>query len=77
MIGVCLIFIVFIFFADKFKFFGKVIFNGIIGSVCIYIANYIFSPLGFFVGINLLTFAVAGILGIPGVISLYIINAFL
>ncbi len=77
MIGICLLFVLFIFFSEKFKVFGKFIFNGVIGSVGIYIINYIFSSIGLFVGINVVTFIVVGVLGIPGIISLYIINAFL
>lgn len=77
MIGICLLFTVVIFFSDKFKIIGKFIFNGIIGSFCIYIINILFSFTGIFVGINIITFAVTGILGIPGIISLYVINAFL
>ncbi len=77
MIGICLLFTVIIFFSDKFKVVGKFIFNGIIGSVCIYIINMFFSAQGIFIGINMITFAVAGLLGIPGIVSLYIINAFL
>ncbi len=77
MIGFCILFAIIIFFSDKFKSIGKFFFNGIIGSISIYIINYLFSNIGLFVGINLLTFAITGVLGIAGVISLYILNAFL
>jgi len=77
MIGICILFVLFIFFSERFKIIGKFIFNGVIGSVGIYIINYIFSSIGLFVGINVITFIVVGVLGIPGIVSLYIINAFL
>jgi len=77
MIGICIFFAIIIFFSDKFKTMGKFIFNGAIGSVGIYIINTLFASFGLYVGINLITFIVAGLLGIPGIISLYIINAFL
>ena len=77
MIGICLFFAVIIFFSDKFKTMGKFVFNGVIGSAGIYIVNTLFKSFGLNVGINLITFTVAGLLGIPGIISLYIINAFL
>ncbi len=77
MIGVCLFFAVIIFFSDKFRIMGKFIFNGVIGSVGIYIINTLFASFGLYVGINLITFIVTGLLGIPGLISLYVINTFL
>ena len=77
MIGICVLFALFIFFSEKLRFIGKFIFNGVVGSVGIYIINYIFSSFGVFVGINPITFAFVGLLGVPGIISLYIINAFL
>jgi len=77
MIAVCVLFAFIIFFSDKFKFIGKFIFNGVVGSVGIYIINYLLASFGIFVGINFITFAVIGLLGFPGFVSLYIINAFL
>ena len=56
MIGFCILFVIIIFFSDKFKSIGKFFFNGIVGSISIYIINYLFSHIGLFVGINLLTF---------------------
>ena len=77
MIGACILVVLFLFFSEKFKLLGKFLFNGVIGSIGIYIINNMFSSFGIFVGLNLINFIVVGLMGIPGLISLYVINAFL
>lgn len=49
------------------------IFRGVLGMVVIGLANGIFGSFGILVpvGINFLNFAVAAVLGIPGVLALY------
>lgn len=52
------------------KIIVKLILNGIIGTVLLFVIN-IFSPfLGFSIAINPITALVAGFLGIPGVVLL-------
>ena len=49
------------------------LFRGIAGMVVIGLANIIFGSFGIFgpVGMNLVNFAVAALLGIPGIVALY------
>lgn len=55
----------------------KIIINGIIGIVLLYIANILGSYLGFVIAINWITALIAGFLGVPGVIFLIIYQLFL
>lgn len=47
--------------------------KSVIGALAIFAADFLLSPIGFAVGINLFTAAVTGILGIPGFVMLYAI----
>lgn len=49
------------------------LFRGIAGMVVIGLTNIIFGSFGIFVpvGMNLVNFAVAALLGIPGIVALY------
>lgn len=57
----------------------KILFNGVIGIVLLYITNWIGAYLGFDIGIgiNAVTALIAGFLGVPGVIFLIIFKLFL
>ncbi|GAB6168883.1 pro-sigmaK processing inhibitor BofA family protein [Clostridium carnis] len=55
----------------------KILLNGIIGIVLLYVANWIGTYLGFYIGINAVTALIAGFLGVPGVIFLVIFKMFL
>lgn len=49
------------------------LFRGVLGMIVIGLANVIFSGFGILVpvGINVMNFAVAALLGIPGIVALY------
>ena len=80
-----LIGIVVLFFVIKLlKWPIKIVINGIIGVVILYVANFIIANLGlvgintnFSLAINPITALIAGFFGVPGVIVLIIIGAFL
>ena len=55
----------------------KILINGISGVVLLYIANLIGVNFGITVGINIVTALIAGILGILGVIALFIFQLFI
>lgn len=55
----------------------KIILNGIIGVVILYIVNLIGTSFNFSLAINPITALITGFLGIPGVIVLIIIRLFL
>ena len=52
----------------------KLVFNSILGGILIYIINLIGMNFGFHIGLNILTSAVVGILGIPGAILLIVLK---
>lgn len=54
----------------------KLLINGIIGIVLLYVANFIGEYLNFYITINPITALIAGFLGIPGVILLVIFQMF-
>ncbi|MBS6183853.1 MAG: pro-sigmaK processing inhibitor BofA family protein [Clostridium celatum] len=54
----------------------KILVNGIIGIILLYVANYIGEYLNFYITINPITALIAGFLGIPGVIFLVIFQLF-
>ncbi|MDU2490942.1 MAG: pro-sigmaK processing inhibitor BofA family protein [Clostridium celatum] len=54
----------------------KILINGIIGIILLYVANYIGEYLDFYITINPITALIAGFLGIPGVIFLVIFQLF-
>ena len=60
-----------------FKFFLRFTSQGVVGFLAIIGLNFLLLPLGIGVGINLVTLGVAAVLGVPGVVSLYILEAFL
>ncbi len=55
----------------------KLLINGIVGVVLLYITNYIGLYFNFYITINPITAIIAGFLGIPGVIFLIIFKLFL
>jgi inhibitor of the pro-sigma K processing machinery len=60
--------------AWPFKKILKLLFNILIGILLIVLVNNFGAGLGLFIPFNVVTALVAGILGIPGVIFLIIIN---
>ena len=45
-----------------------------VGSLVILGANWLLGGVGLFVGLNLVTVMVVGLLGLPGVVSLYVLS---
>lgn len=50
----------------------KLIYNGIVGGIMLWIVNFVGAYFGFSIGINIISALVAGFLGIPGVILLIV-----
>lgn len=50
------------------------IFNILIGACTLFVANYVFGLFGFTIGINPVTAVIAGFLGIPGLVTLVLLN---
>ena len=55
--------------------FLKMSLQGVVGIAFISGINFALSSFGVFVGVNFITVGIASVLGIPGVVSLYILQA--
>ena len=80
LVGIAVLFLV----IKLLKWPIKIVINGIIGVVILYVANYIIANLGlvgiktnFSLAINPITALIAGFFGVPGVVVLIIIRLFL
>ena len=56
------------------KFLTKLLVNAVLGGVTLWLLNVFGGAMGINVGINVITALVVGLLGIPGVILLVILN---
>lgn len=55
----------------------KILLNGIFGVILLYIVNLVGASFNFYIGINIITALIAGILGVPGVAALIIFKLFM
>jgi inhibitor of the pro-sigma K processing machinery len=55
----------------------KILLNGIFGVILLYIVNLVGAGFNFYIGINVVTALIAGILGVPGVAALIIFKLFM
>ena len=74
MIVICLVFIGLIMFAKPVKYILRFIVQGVLGVLLAVAFNFLLSPFSVSVGVNYLTFAVAGLLGLPGFAMLYVVS---
>ncbi len=77
MVGCLTLFALVIMFGKPIKAVIMLVFRSIIGAAAIFAADFLLSPIGLSVGINLFTAFVTGILGIPGFIMLYALTLIL
>ncbi len=73
LIGVLILSALSIMFGRELRALIMFLIRSVIGALGIFAVDFLLSPLGFAVGINLFTAAVTGILGIPGFVMLYAI----
>ena len=59
------------------KFILKLIWNGILGGIMLFVINLIGGYFGFHIIINPLTALIAGFLGIPGVVLIVLVGYFI
>lgn len=71
MLIICFVILMIVLFSKPIKFILKFTLNASVGYVFFTIMNY----LGFSIGGNIITCAVSGILGFPGIIGILAINA--
>ena len=70
-IGVCLIAKL---FSAPIKFILKLFANAILGGIALIILNFIGQYFGFHIDLNFVTALIAGVLGIPGIAVLFILQ---
>lgn len=56
------------------KFLAKLFINAVLGGIALWLLNIFGSAWGINIGINVITALIAGLLGIPGVLLLVILN---
>ena len=64
-------------FAKPFKFILRLLLNSVLGIALIMLINSFSAQTSLFIGINPVTAAVCGLLGIPGVLLLVLIKLFI
>lgn len=71
---ICFIFIFGKIFIVPLKKILKIIFNSVLGGVCIFLINIIGSNWEFHIGLNIFTSVLIGLLGLPGAVCLIIVK---
>lgn len=71
-IAIVVIFVIAKLFAWPFKILIKLIINGVVGAILLYLVNFVGAGFGLAIPITAVTALVAGILGVPGVLFLII-----
>ncbi|GLC30539.1 pro-sigmaK processing inhibitor BofA family protein [Clostridium omnivorum] len=77
LVAIVLLFIIVKLFSWPIKILVKLIINGVLGAVLLFLVNLVGSYFNFAIGINWATALIAGFFGIPGVIFLIIFKLFL
>jgi len=75
-IGLAVLFVFWKIFTKPFKWLIRLVVNGILGGLLLYIINSI-GFAGLTIDINIITSLIAGILGIPGVVLLFVLQLIL
>lgn len=71
-----MIFIIGKLFLWPVKMILRLVASSLIAGVCILLINTVFAGAGLFIPLNLLTAVTAGVLGIPGLVMLLLLNLF-
>jgi len=69
--------VVFLSFIKPIKSVLKILINSIMGAGAIVVSNFLLEGIGISLGVNVLNAFVVGLLGIPGLGALILINKFL
>ncbi|SKC91951.1 pro-sigmaK processing inhibitor BofA family protein [Maledivibacter halophilus] len=73
-LGLILLYVIGYLLLFPFKWILKLIYNGIIGGILLFVVNLIGKLIGFSIVINPITALIVGFLGIPGVIMLIFVK---
>lgn len=74
LIGVGILFVVLKLLALPMKLIIKLVINGIVGGILIFVVNLIGANFGFMIDLNWITALIVGILGVPGVVIVGILQ---
>ena len=72
--GILLVALILYFKTKPIRWIIKMILNGVLGGVMLYVINYMGAKIGLNIPINPINSLVAGVLGFPGVILLIILQ---
>ncbi len=75
--GIILIYLIGRMLTMPIRLVFKLIYNGIVGGIMLWIVNFVGAYFSFTIGINPITALIAGFLGIPGVILLILFKLFI
>ena len=73
-IAALVIIIIFRIFSKPLKSILLLSLNSVLGGIGLFVFNTIFSATGFYIGINVVTAAMTGLLGIPGLCALIVLK---
>ncbi|MCE5286620.1 MAG: pro-sigmaK processing inhibitor BofA family protein [Pelosinus sp.] len=76
-VGIVLIYLVGRMFLMPVRLVFRLIYNGLIGGIMLWVVNLIGSYIGFTIAINPLSALIAGFLGLPGVVLLILFKLFI
>lgn len=65
-------FVAILFFNRQVKVLFNVVKNAVLGVLGILACNMLLAPMGVMIGVNFLTIFIVGVLGIPGLLLLYL-----
>ncbi len=74
LIGVAVLFVVLKLLALPMKLIIKLVINGLVGGIIIFVVNLIGANFGFMINLNWITALIVGILGVPGVVIVTILQ---
>lgn len=73
-IGVLLISLMFRLIKTPIKWALKLLLNAVIGFVALFLLNFIGEPIGLHLNVNWLSAVITGVLGVPGVVLLLLLQ---
>lgn len=74
LIGVAILFVVLKLLALPMKIIIKLVINGLVGGVIIFVVNLIGANFGFMIDLTWITALIVGFLGVPGVVVVAILQ---
>lgn len=75
--GIILIYLLGRMFLMPLRLIFRLIYNGLVGGVMLWVVNFVGAHIGFTLAINPITALIAGFLGLPGVILLILFKLFI